>query len=171
MKKIAFILIVFLTSCINDMDNSNVFKTKNLEINDENVAVILDETTRNWFNKNSYTFFEPTKDDFIEIDEIIEKGIEKGKFDFLKEPELTIIKKYYRQYICYTDEKNQRIIRINAFCRNLQTPIEVNGKTGWEPFDWRNNLVVVNDGGKCYWTAIINLSTKEFIDITVNGEA
>ena len=171
MKKITFILIVFLTSCLTDENNGNDFNTRDLEITDEKAAVILDEVTKKWFNKNSYTFFKPSKNDFIETDKILEKAIEKGEFDFLKEQELKVLKEYFRQYICYTDEKNQKIIRINAFCRNRPTPIEINGEFVWKPYDWKNKLLVVNDGGDCYWTAIINLSSKELIELTVNGEA
>jgi len=170
MKKIAFILVAFLTSCLSNQNNDNTLKTRDLDINDDKITVIFDEVTKSWFERKNYKFFKPTKNDFIETENIIKKAIEKGEFNFLKEPILFSIKEYYKQYICYFDNNNHKIIRINAFCRNIQTPVEINGETVWEPFDWKNKLFVVNDGGKCYWTAIINLSKRELNAINVNGE-
>lgn len=167
MKKLAFILIIFLTSCLlsENCNNNSCIE----ELDDDKVAVISDEVTKKWLSSNNYRLFQPTMDDFNDTEDILKKTIKNGEFNFLKEPILLQIKDYYRQYVFYFDDNNHKIVRINAFCRILQTPIEVDEKTVWEPFDWRNKLFVVNDGGNCYWTITINLTTKENSVVIVNG--
>jgi hypothetical protein len=39
-----------------------------------------------------------------------------------------------------------------------------------EPGDsWRKHLIVVMDGGKCYWNAVYDPATQKFSDLVVNG--
>jgi hypothetical protein len=67
---------------------------------------------------------------------------------------------YFRQYLAVT-MKGTNLIFVNALCR---IDPEVSK-------DWRKHLMIVNDGGKCFWHATYNPSTHAFSDFTVNGIA
>ena len=170
--KLFFILtVVFLTSCNGINDDKNEEKGNFSYSDDKKIAIIYDTITKNWFHKNGYVHFIPDKQDLHKIDLIFKKAIKNETFEFLKEPKFKTLKNYYRQYICFINEKGEQIIYVNAFCGVVDTPKEINGESKWEPFDWKNDLLIVEDGGDCYWSIWINLTKQEYYDLIVNGEA
>lgn len=62
---------------------------------------------------------------------------------------------YYRQYLALQIDGRKKIF-LNAIC------------TADDP-NWRKHLVVVKDGGKCFWHATYDLATRSFNDLSVNG--
>ena len=63
---------------------------------------------------------------------------------------------YFRQYLAVA-VNGRKIIFVNALC-------------SVEPGDsWRKHLIVVMDGGKCYWNAVYDPATQKFSDLVVNG--
>jgi hypothetical protein len=83
-----------------------------------------------------------------------------------KNPELHFEKKYYvidlknyrRQYIVVTNTKGEKEVWVNCFCN-------ISNKT------WRTRILIVMDGGNCYFNLKINLTKQSFYDLMVNGEA
>jgi hypothetical protein len=138
---------------------------------DEKLVILNDKTDLFLISGNNSEFWIPSGNDFKQINAILEKAIQNGEFDFLKDPKLENIKKYYRQYVCYQNNNKERIVFINAFCENLELLTGIEGEIIMKPFDWQNKLLIVDDGGMCYWSIKINLSTKEYFDFYVNGEA
>jgi hypothetical protein len=65
---------------------------------------------------------------------------------------------YFRQYGAVSID-GQKAILINAFCPSGQDKSEM----------WRKHLVLVSDGGKCYWRALFDVSTQRFTKLEVNG--
>jgi hypothetical protein len=67
---------------------------------------------------------------------------------------------FYRQYVGVT-VKGQRFIYINAF----------RGSDDYIPFDipWRQQPVVICDGGSSYWGALYDPQTHRFSDLAFNG--
>jgi len=65
---------------------------------------------------------------------------------------------YYRQYLAVVIDGKKRVY-VNALCSVDQDP------------NWRKHLVVVLDGGKCYWHATFDSSTQKFSDLVINGRA
>jgi hypothetical protein len=66
--------------------------------------------------------------------------------------------KYRRQYVCVTSKDRQKEVYINCFCETMGV-------------DWKNKLIQVEDGGNCFFNLKINLNTKRYFDIFVNGYA
>jgi len=63
---------------------------------------------------------------------------------------------YFRQYLAVA-VNGKKTIFVNALC-------------SVEPGDsWRKHLIVVMDGGKCYWNAVYDPATQKFSDLVVNG--
>lgn len=69
------------------------------------------------------------------------------------------LKEYKIQYIGYSQGKN-RLIFVNGFCDSFWT------RGG----DWNGELVVVLDGGSCFFQGKYSLDEDMFMDIEVNGD-
>lgn len=96
--------------------------------------------------------------DFIEIDTILKKAIEKrekkGGYDLVRNPDT-----YYKQVIAGVNEKGEKEVYLNCLC-------SVANKK-----DWKKVFIMVLDGGNCYFQVRINLKTKKIISFVVNGLA
>lgn len=64
---------------------------------------------------------------------------------------------YKRQYLGILEDGEQ-VIYANFFC---------DAYSG----EWREELVLVSDGGDCFFQVKYNVATGEFYDLSVNGEA
>jgi hypothetical protein len=53
---------------------------------------------------------------------------------------------------------NRKLIYVNAFCR-------INGLA---PTSWQKDFLEISDGGTCAWHAIFDVSTKTFLELSIN---
>ena len=67
------------------------------------------------------------------------------------------LKRYKRQYIAVTNGNGEKLVWINCFCDEHPT--------------WRTERVMVFDGGNCFFTLRVNLTTGMFYELMVHGEA
>jgi hypothetical protein len=65
---------------------------------------------------------------------------------------------YYRQYVGIIFTGRKRIL-VNSICEVKYNP------------DWRERLIVVVDGGPCFWHALFDPETRKFSDLEINGRA
>jgi hypothetical protein len=63
---------------------------------------------------------------------------------------------YARQYVGIGDGED--VVSVNALC-------------AVDDLDWEDQLIVVADGGPCFWHATVDLPTQAVQTFTVNGEA
>ena len=63
---------------------------------------------------------------------------------------------YKFQFIPVLNVKGEKIVWINAFCDAFEN-------------DWKKDIVLVMDGGNCYFTARINLATERVFALGTNG--
>lgn len=68
------------------------------------------------------------------------------------------LKKYKRQYVPYINSKGEKIVFINCFCNGID-----NSGT------WKKKLLVVEDGGRCFFAVIINVTKKIYHQLLING--
>jgi len=67
---------------------------------------------------------------------------------------------YRRQYFGYTDG-DKRWILVNGFCEGY-----------WKKEDtWRDRVVLVRDGGRCFFKVRYDPSSSQFEQLEINGEA
>lgn len=108
--------------------------------------------------------------EFMESEVLLEKAIsvynEKQTEDFVMfmtenpasdwaQTDLFIeLDRYYRQYIPYMNEKGNRCIWVNLFCRPIG--------------DWKTHRVYVEGGGVCFFSIGLNLDTGKRFDFIVN---
>lgn len=71
----------------------------------------------------------------------------------IDDPERTPFLKGYRQYAGLVVD-GERLIYINSFCKEFT--------------DWQSNVIIVMDGGPCFWNAIYNVTTGEVEHLYVN---
>ena len=171
MKQIFFyiIVLVILYSCFSNSAKVDSDK-KDLPVLIDNKLVILKDT------KNlQYVMADTVSDirslnaaDLARIDSILNVAVNNGEFDFLQDPKMKRIKNYYRQYICFQDKKGEKIVFINAFCEIWKFSVVKDGKTKIDTFDWKNEFLIVYDGGACYWNIKVNLTTNQYFDLFIN---
>lgn len=168
LKTLGLIIFVFL-SCKQD-------KKQNLKrdaVNDPDLKyTILTDSEYNMFLNNKYNSqsWKPSKQDIYLVQEIINKAISDTNFIYLKNPEKKIRDDYYKQYIPYINNRGEKMIKINAFCEILKVPPKPGSETNeWTDIDWKNEYHYINDGGNCFWRMTINLETKKYKDIMLNG--
>ena len=64
---------------------------------------------------------------------------------------------YKRQYVPIINTQGEKEVWVNFFCESFAAD------------KWRTKTVQVEDGGKCYFNIKINLNTKEYYDLDING--
>ena len=68
---------------------------------------------------------------------------------------------YTMQFVGAVNEKGEKIIWVNCFCSS-----EINYFK-----EWKTNLVMVKDGGNCFFNLKINADKNTYYDVMVNGDA
>lgn len=96
-------------------------------------------------------------DDFYEVEQILEVAI-KDYNSGLDDEEKLYLQQYKRQYVPVINKSGQKEVYINFFCDD-------------PPEYWKDDLMIVEDGGKCYFQIKINISEMKYYDFHVNGIA
>lgn len=65
---------------------------------------------------------------------------------------------YKRQYVAAINGKGEKEVWVNCLCRE-------SGNT------WKTSIIMVDDGGSCYFNLKINLTKGKYYDFVVNGYA
>jgi hypothetical protein len=173
------LLTFILTSCLTSFGQTkteikNQEQNQNLYTVDTSVVAILPfDITQYWVFKDSKPT-ELSRDDLQNIETIINKCIndynpdQEIQFKEIndKHPEYKLDKKnfiidltrYKRQYIAVLNSKGEKEVWVNCFC-------------GAGNQNWKKNLIFVKDGGNCYFNLKINLTTRQYYELMVNGDA
>jgi len=172
---LTFILTSCLTSCgQTKTETKNQEQNQNLYTVDTSVVAILPfDTTQYWVFKDCKPT-DLTSDDLQNIETILNKCIDdynpeqERQFKEInaKHPEYKLDKKnftidltrYKRQYVAVINSKGEKEVWVNCFCNT------------WNK-NWKTNLIMVLDGGNCYFNLKINLSTGQYYELMVNGDA
>ena len=170
----AFIFL-FLTSCgrIN-RSKVNPESKINLQTIDTSYYAILQFDTPDTLLSKNATVTTLTKNEIQEIDTLLKKCIDSynpeqlAKFNSISKahPEYNLkvqnfvidLSRYKRQYFPFVNSAGQKEVWVNCFCNDF-------GK------NWKNERLTVEDGGNCFFSVVINLTTKSYHHFIVNGEA
>jgi hypothetical protein len=99
--------------------------------------------------------FKPSMNEINLADSLIEIHIKKNRTDYSWTKEISDYQSYYRQYVGYINEKNEKIIFVNGFCQAEQ--------------NWTKEIVSYRGGGSCYFDIKVNISAKSTFDFNVNA--
>jgi hypothetical protein len=154
--------------------NQHYITMETTEQPDTTIAILPYIPVHHWTFTNAKKEASLTTDDMQEIEQLLKKCIdnynpqqEKEYQKFIsKFPGGTLtkndfvidLKRYKRQYIAIINDKGEKEVWINCFCHTWDT-------------NWRKELILVDDGGNCYFNLKINLTTKKYYDFSVNGMA
>ncbi len=137
----------------NDPVNSISFSNSASIAANKYVVFYFDQTKHNWiFKEGKSTGL--TNNEIMEINDLLTKTIN----DFNSKEKIKLnLSEYKFQYLPIINSADEKEIWINAFCG--------------DPKNWEEELVVVDDGGKCYWQTTINLTKKNVESLMINGES
>ena len=174
MKNLYILLFIFITQLSYGQTKKD---TNNIFTGDTTIAIIhynsLYEQYKTYiFGKSKEAIL--TTSEIAEIEVILNKCIDEYNTEKEKELEKQIkenkaidsdrefsiikLKKYKRQYIAIINDKGEKEVYLNCFCNSFHP-------------DWKKDLVMVLDGGKCYFNLRINLKSKKNYQFSVNGDA
>ena len=178
MKTLILTFLVLISSCNQQKQSETTEQIDKEEIaelpTESNFTILHFNSDSNWKFKNA----EPTELTLAEIDKIepiLKMAIlENNKIqeEYLKKHnaehpknqrtetgfELDLDEKYYRQYFPVINDKGEKEIWINFFCSTMND-------------NWKTDLVIVSDGGNCYFNIKINLTKNTSSDLRINGNA
>ena len=72
---------------------------------------------------------------------------------------------YYKQLIAVIDKNGEKIVFVNCFCSK-----EMKSSTN-DPSYWKRGIIMVDDGGNCFFQLKVNLTTNKVDHFRVNGNA
>ena len=165
---IAFCLTNTFISCEQSQNKKaeQVTKSKsanNIQLDTAKTAIILFDQKGNYPFDNSFKPASLTQDDIVNIDSLLiacvnhyNNSLDKDH----KERSIDLKKHNYRkQLIVVTNKKGEREVWVNCFCDT------------WGSDKWKTEIIMVKDGGNCYFNFKINLANKKYYDLGVNGIA
>jgi len=139
---------------------------KGIEFGSPEKPIIADTTVFVIFNDSSNINL--SSEDLSQIDSILQQcinenleqkktGEELNKKHRKRKPENTSHMEYKRQYFPGINDKGEKVVWVNCFCHTSR--------------DWKKQLIMVEDGGSCYFNVTINLTTGKYYHLRVNGVA
>jgi hypothetical protein len=108
--------------------------------------------------KSSIGSWEPTVAEMNDIEANLSQISALSKKDPDPNRQIDSPGEYFRQYVAVVID-GRRTILLNALCAIGQD------NSG----SWRKHLVLVSDGGKCYWKAMYDVDSARFTKLSVNG--
>lgn len=114
-----------------------------------------------WFLQDgeNLEYWTPTGDHVLALEKELGAFLQANPDHFYERniPVWDRLEEYNRQYIgIHLDDK--QVIYANYFCDSAQ-------------LDWRNDFVLVMDGGDCFFQFKYDVDSAEFFDLQVNGSA
>lgn len=158
-------LVELLTSCQQQPTHtaSEYFKEKHFTLLEP------PEIEEHYFTDSLKSYWKADTSDLYSVEQIIISALndlQTKNFTFSEET----LPNFMRQYVCFINRKGERMIWVNAHCRLEKIPPDIDsGETEFKAFDWRNKLAIVDDGGDCHWSILINLDKKTYSDFSING--
>jgi len=146
------LLLIFLVSC-----STLPLESPTVEVNQNWVIVTKEqaEEIASWLG-GSGGFWTPSADDIFKLEERLAEYLsQNSSYFFSQPPTWERLDEYQRQYIGL-ERGGRQIIYGNFFCNNLG-------------MDWRKTLVIVDDGGDCYFQVEYDVEDGALIMLLVNG--
>jgi hypothetical protein len=151
MRRLLLVLVLLLSACGDDGSTADPPPTT-VEADDlpADVVVFGPDEVENDLYGDPVTWT-PSAEDVAAVDESLEAHIDA-------DPSLGVeqLDRYHRQYVGTGEEGES--VAVNALCT-------VDG------MDWEDDLILVNDGGSCFWGAQVDVATSDVATFTVNGVA
>ncbi len=144
------------------IDKTQSQQNNNLKFDTSATTIIQFDKQVNYPFGNTYKQSTLTQTDINNIDSLLIKCVTDYN-NSLQQPykqlSIDLTKKNYRkQLVVVTNNKGEKEVWVNCFCDT------------WDK-NWKKEILLVQDGGNCYFNFKINLTTKKYYDLMVNGDA
>ena len=170
MEKIFFLFLVITISCNQPAKHPEHVRKKipvEFKLNKSDYAILPFDKSWTWIPKKARpaTLSEA---ELIEIEKVLEKAVKENNEKQQGNPQMQIqLEDKKRQYIPYINEKGEKLVWINFFCYD---PTDNKAGTLADTV-WLTEPVIVFDGGNCYFSILINLTTRSYSNLSINGYA
>ena len=174
MKRLILIVLILISSCNgNEKTDKTVSGQKTqseFNLAKSDYTIITYQPEWHWIFKNAKTA-ELSESELNDIEKILRIAVKENndsrKIELKNNPNKELLLSRYelildgfkRQYVPIINSEGQKEVWINLFCDD----------SGME--NWKNELYEVEDGGNCYYNLKINLVTKKYYDLSINGYA
>ncbi len=166
-----FTLITLLTvtgACDRQIKRSQTNKDESIELDGLQydtaaITVIPFEVGGdNYPFSNGYAPTTLTESDINDIENIFKKCVSDYNFSLDQDHRDFIIdlykNNYKKQLVAVKNSKGEKVVWVNCLCRV-------------HDHSWKSRIYSVDDGGNCYFHFKVNLQTKAYYDLIVNGDA
>ena len=157
-SSLLFSIFLLIFSCQNQSKPK-----ENFQLSTSDYVVLKYNSQWHWVFKD-VTPSDLNKKELIQIEKILQSAIEEHNKYFINDNEGfkqwgLELSRYKRQYVPVINQKGEKIIWINFFCQDSNS------------VNWKIDIPIVADGGNCYFNLKINLTTKQYSDLRINGYA
>ena len=99
-----------------------------------------------------------TEKEINNVEILLIKAIQKYNCDSKHLAKIMPLDKYKLQLVPRINKKGEKEVWVNAFCETRRN-------------DWKKALVLVEDGGNCYFDLDINITTKQYYGLEIGAYA
>ena len=122
-------------------------------------AIVPAREKMEWAFGRNYKPYDPTMEDIEAAEEILAACFTKESSGTANPFYGRKLEDYNRQFVGAEIEGGDKVIFINCFC-GAESEILKN---------WKTQIIMVADGGNCFFHVNVNLKRKEYYSLMVNG--
>ncbi len=160
---ITLLILTFATSCSNRNN-----KETSERINFRFAILNLPAEEFRYITQDFANVWNPDTIDLIKAEQLIKKAVRTTEGELLS---IQSLPNYFRQYVGFLNSAGERMLWVNALCDIKDGMVENNGEFELQPWPWKTEPIIVDDGGDCYWNILINIDKQEYSNFYVNGVA
>jgi hypothetical protein len=147
----------------NQADKKKVVNATVQPVDTSLIAIIPFDNSRDWLFDKTYTSSTLTQNDIEKIERLMTDCVNKYNNKLSSNNKqyfsIDLTKEIYkRQYVAVINKNGDKEVWINFLC-------QTHGDS------WKTSIIMVDDGGNCYFNLKINLTKEKCYDLGVNGHA
>jgi hypothetical protein len=137
------------------MSLASQYSVKAKDTSENYVVLPFNPQNESWMFRNAKAAT-LEESEITEIENLLKKAVDEHNAT-QKEPQKIELPKYKRQYVAVINNQGEKEVWANCFAGDFE--------------NWREDIVMVDDGGKYFFKVKINLTKNMFYDFMVNGMA
>lgn len=153
------------TGCKTESTKAQTDTVQNyLKYDTSEIAIISWENAKYMFDSANFRSAKLTQEDLSTMDSLVTICVtnynkELNLPEEHKDYEIDLKgRDYKRQLVAMINSKREKEVWVNCFCHTRDN-------------SWKTQIRDVHDGGPCYFNLKVNLTTKTFFDLSINGFA
>ena len=122
-------------------------------------AIVPAREKMEWAFGRNYKPYDPTLEDIETAEEVLASCFSKESSGTANPFSGRKLEDYNRQFAGAEIEGGDKVILINCFCKSEEKILT----------RWKTEIIMVADGGNCFFHVNVNLKRKEYYSLMVNG--